>query len=283
MSSFEELIRTNRELQDSKRQLAQAHTRELRREQEAREQAEADTRRMEGLKQKAEAATLARDEVLATVSHDLRNPLGTIYTAATLLRDVPLQEDARRRQVEIICRTAERMEALIKDLLDVSRMEAGRFSIDPTPERTTSLMREAREMLANVAESNNVELAEADLHEAAVMADRDRVLQVFSNLIGNALKFTPAGGTVTLAAESCDDGVCFHVRDTGPGIAPDDLPRIFDRFWHGGAGGGSGLGLAIAKGIVEAHGGRIWAESDGSGSRFSFTLPLAGSTPELSA
>jgi two-component system, sensor histidine kinase and response regulator len=144
LSSFEELIRTNAALQDSKRQLAEAHERELRREQDARAQAEADTRRMEVLKQKAEAAARLRDEVLATVSHDLKNPLGTIYTSSALLLDMEMAPEAQRRQLEIIRRTATRMDRLIQDLLDVSRMEAGRFAVDAQPDSARSLVLEAR-------------------------------------------------------------------------------------------------------------------------------------------
>jgi two-component system, sensor histidine kinase and response regulator len=282
LSSFEELIRTNHELQESKRQLHDAHERELRREQEAREKAEADTRRLEALRQKAEAATRARDEVLATVSHDLKNPLGTIFASSSLLLDVELAPDAHRRQLEIIRRTAERMDRLIQDLLDVSRMEAGRFSVEPKPESVRSLVLEAKEMLTGIARAREITLQ----HEVAgddwvVHADRHRVLQVFSNLIGNAVKFTPEGGTVTIGARVQDEGVVFTVRDTGVGIAQADLPHIFDRFWQAGEGGGSGLGLAIAKGIVDAHGGSIAAQSGPDGSTFSFVLPLAAITEQV--
>jgi signal transduction histidine kinase len=236
-------------------------------------------RRMEVLKQKAEAATNARDEVLATVSHDLKNPLGTIFTSATLLLDVELAPEAHRRQLEIIRRTAQRMDRLIQDLLDVSRMEAGRFSIDARPVSARSLVVEARELLSSIAQAKNIELVqELPPREVVVAADRDRVLQVFSNLIGNAIKFTPSGGRVTVRAQADGDMVVFDVEDTGIGISVTDLQRIFDRFWHAGEGSGSGLGLAIAKGIVEAHGGSIQASSAGSGSTFTFRLPLAAKT-----
>jgi two-component system, sensor histidine kinase and response regulator len=274
LSSFEELIRTNAALQESKRQLADAHVRELSREQEARARAEADTRRMELLKQKAEAATLMRDDVLAAVSHDLKNPLGTIYTSASLLRDVPLDATAQQRQIEIISRTAERMDRLIGDLLDVSRMEAGRFAVDAAPERVNALIADAREMLITLADASHIELVEnLPDTDITVLADRGRVLQVFSNLIGNAIKFTPAGGRITIGASAADDHVRFTVADTGVGIAEQDLPRIFDRFWYGGERAGSGLGLAIVKGIIEAHGGAIDVESSDAGSTFTFTLP----------
>jgi signal transduction histidine kinase len=244
LSSFEELIRTNEELQRSK--------------------------------QRAEAATRVRDDVLATVSHDLKNPVGTIFTSASLLLETELPPDAQRRQIDIIRRTAERMDRLIKDLLDLSRMEACRFSVEPGPESLRSIIAEARELFAAVAAAKSIELASHPLDEDIIVhADRGRLLQVMSNLIGNAIKFTPEGGAVTVSVAREDGEIRLSVADTGVGIAPEHLPRIFDRFWHSGQGGGSGLGLAIAQAIVEAHSGRIWAESSTDGTRFQFTLPLA--------
>lgn len=238
---------------------------------------------MELLKQKAEAATRVRDEVLATVSHDLKNPLGTIYTSSSLLLEVEMAPDAHRRQIEIIRRTAQRMDRLIQDLLDVSRLEAGHFSIDTREESARSLVIEARDLLNSLAEAKGIRMEhELPADDANVQADRNRVLQVFSNLIGNALKFTPEGGDIIVAAETEHEHVRFSVTDTGPGIADADLPRIFDRFWHGSEGGGSGLGLAIAKGIVEAHGGRIWVDRPEAGTRFCFTLPLAARSEQVS-
>lgn len=252
LSSFEELIRTNEELQKSK--------------------------------QRAEAATRARDEVLATVSHDLKNPVGTIYTSATLLLDMPLPPEAQHRQIDIIRRTAERMDRLIMDLLDVSSMEAGRFSVEPRPESLRSLVTEARDLFTPMATSKQVELeSEMPDEDVTVHADRGRILQVMSNLIGNALKFTPEGGRITVAATREGGEIRFTVADTGTGIAQEHLPRIFDRFWHAGEAGGSGLGLAIAQGIVQAHNGRIWVESGPGGTAFHFTLPPGNSPEALSA
>jgi two-component system, sensor histidine kinase and response regulator len=276
LSSFEELIRTNAALQESKRQLNEAHARELQREQQARADAEASARHMEQLKQKAEAATRARDDVLATVSHDLKNPLGTIYTSAALLLDMEMPADAQRRQIEIIRRTAQRMDRLIQDLLDVSRMEAGRFSVEPQAESGNSILLEARDLYDSMARAKNITIeCEMPDDDVPVHADRHRILQVLSNLVGNALKFTPDGGRITLQLERHAEAARFVVADTGVGIPKDDLPRIFDRFWHAGEGGGSGLGLAIAQGIVEAHGGEITAENSNVGASFRFTLPLA--------
>jgi signal transduction histidine kinase len=243
LSSFEELIRTNEALQSSK--------------------------------QRAEAATRARDEVLATVSHDLKNPLGTIYTSASLLLEMPLPPDAQRRQIEIIKRTAGRMDRLIMDLLDVSRMEAGRFSVQLAPESLHSIIAESRELLDPIATSKTITLqTELPAADVTVLADRDRVIQVMSNLIGNAIKFTPSDGSVTVVAQAEEGMIRLSVIDTGVGIAEENQNRIFDRFWHAGESGGSGLGLAIAQGIVRAHRGRIWVESSEGGPKFHVTLPI---------
>ncbi len=276
LSSFEELIRTNAALQDNRRRLAEAHERELRREQEARERAEADARHMASLKQKAETATKLRDEVLAAVSHDLKNPLATIYTSATLLLEVELPREAQCRQLEIIRRTVQRMDRLIQDLLDVSRVEASRFSVSATAQSARSIMLEAKEILSASAAAKRIDLlVETPAEHVLVMADRHRVLQVFSNLIDNAVKFTPAGGRIWVEAETSPEEVLFSVADTGVGIPEDALEHIFELFWQSGDHGGSGLGLAITKGIVEAHGGRITAESSPAGTTFRFSLPAA--------
>jgi two-component system, sensor histidine kinase and response regulator len=282
LSSFEELIRTNEALEQSKRALAEVHERELKREQTARSEAERAAQRMERLALEAEGATRARDELLAAVSHDLRNPLGTIYTSATLILEAGLAQDVLERQIHIIRRSAQRMNRLISDLLDASRMEAGGFAVRPAPESATALIQEAAELMGPLA-SEKDQRVEVRIEEGLppVMADRSRVLQVFSNLTGNALKFTPRGGRVRLAAEAAGDGVRFAITDTGPGIDAEHLPRIFDRFWQGVAGGseGAGLGLTIAKGIVEAHGGSIGVESTvGAGTTFHFVLPAAPPT-----
>jgi signal transduction histidine kinase len=228
------------------------------------------------LYREAHLAIRRREEVLAMVSHDLRNPVGTIFTSASLLLEMQLPPEAHQRQLQIIRRTARAMDRLIQDLLDASSLESGRFSIDTRPESARALALEATELHANIASARGIELShDLDGGDLRVQVDHDRVLQVFSNLIGNALKFTPAGGTVTIGCDRAGAMVRFSVRDTGPGIDPDNVPHIFDRFWKGGEGGGSGLGLFIAKGIVEAHSGRIWAETGHGGSTFAFTLPVA--------
>lgn len=235
---------------------------------------EAERRRDEAV-----AAVRTRDEVLSVVSHDLRNPVATVSMSASLLLDpeIRLADQQRRTQLEVIQRSAKRMERLIQDLLDVTRMEARRFSIRCRPERADTIAREACESFRSVLEAKGQVLA-CEIPEAlpSVDADRDRVLQVLSNFLGNAAKFTPAGGRITVRAAVADGEVQFTVTDEGPGIPEEELPRLFQRFWQAKrtAHLGAGLGLAIAKGIAEAHHGRVWVESQvGRGSTFGLGLP----------
>lgn len=225
-------------------------------------------------------AVRAREEVVAVVSHDLRSPLGTISAGAELLLDLDLSRERRREHLRAIYRASEQMHRLIRDLLDVSRIEAGGLSIDATPTPVEELVRRAREIAAPLARDASLDL-ETSVEEGLppVRVDRDRILQVLSNLMGNAVKFTPEGGRIRLRASREAGEVVVEVADTGPGIAPEDQEHLFDRFWQVDRANreGTGLGLAIARGIVEAHGGRIWVESEpGKGSRFRFTLEAAG-------
>jgi PAS domain S-box-containing protein len=226
-------------------------------------------------------ALAARDAVLAVVAHDLRSPLGAIELAAASLLALP-HDEGRLEQVraasEVIRRSVARASRLIDDLLDVASIEAGRLSLERVSVSAADLVHEAAEALSPAVREANLEM-EGAVEEAlpAVLADRGRILQVFSNLVGNAIKFTRAGGRVGIAAERRGDEVCFSVSDTGVGIPAEHLPHVFDRFWQARRSDrrGAGQGLPIARGIVEAHGGRIWAESTpGQGSTFRFTLPL---------
>jgi len=222
-------------------------------------------------------AVRAREEVVAVVSHDLRGPLGTISAASELLLEVDLPGEKRREHLAAIRRSADRMSRLIRDLLDVARIEAGGLSVDPEPTAVEGLVREAVEIARPRARDQEIAV-EARVAEGLppVRADRDRILQVLSNLLGNALKFTPGGGAVRVEATCRNGEVTLEVVDTGPGIAPGDQEHLFERFWQVERSdrGGAGLGLAIVKGIVEAHGGRVWVESEpGKGSRFGFSLP----------
>jgi PAS domain S-box-containing protein len=225
----------------------------------------------------AQQATRARDDVLAVVAHDLRNPLNTVTMAVSLmLETTPPERVEERRQVEILRRAADRMNRMIQDLLDVKRMESGRLTTDLKPELPAMLINDTIDMLRPLAAGSTIRL-EADIEDdlPPVLADAARVQQVLSNLVGNAVKFTPRSGRITVCAEHIDGEVRFGVIDTGPGIPAEQLPHIFGRFWQAKSDHrGIGLGLAIAKGIVEAHNGRIWVESHvGLGSTFYFTLP----------
>jgi PAS domain S-box-containing protein len=223
----------------------------------------------------ARQALKGRDDVLAVVSHDLRNPLNAITMASSLLSE-DISADLKDVQVSIIRRAAEQMTRLIEDLLEVSRIEGGGLRIEPEECRCADLVQAAVEFLRPLAESRSVVLLSGNRGDFVVRADRARILQVFTNLISNAIAHADAGEVeVGVRAETRGDLV-FHVRDDGRGIASEHLPHIFDRFWQVEESGrtGAGLGLAIAKGIVEAHGGRIWAESElGCGSTFYFALP----------
>ena len=226
----------------------------------------------------AQQATRARDDVLAVVAHDLRNPLNTVSMAVSLmLESTPPEKVQERRQVEIVRRAADRMNRMIQDLLDVKRMETGRLAIDAKPEVPVNLVNDTIDMLRPLASGSTIRL-EANIEESLpyVLADAARIQQVLSNLVGNAVKFTPRNGRISITAEHINGEVRFGVIDTGPGIPAEQLPHIFGRFWQASASDrrGIGLGLAIAKGIVEAHNGNIWVESHvGLGSTFYFTLP----------
>jgi signal transduction histidine kinase len=228
----------------------------------------------------AEQATRARDDVLAVVAHDLRNPLNTVSMAISLmLETTPVERVQERRQQEIVRRAADRMNRMIQDLLDVKRMESGHLTIDVKPEAVDALVNDTLEMLRPIAAGSSI-VMEARIADdlPQVLADSARMQQVLSNLVGNAVKFTPRQGRIVVSAEQLDGEVRFAVIDTGPGIPPEQVPHIFGRFWQAKSSDrrGIGLGLAIAKGIVEAHSGRIWVESQvGLGSTFYFTLPNA--------
>jgi len=239
------------------------------------------------LYQQARQASRARDDTLAAISHDLRNGLNTVLTAVgLLLRSLPPDTESRRdrRHVEAIRRSAERMNRLIGDLLDVASIESGRLFVEPRREPVRSVILEALNACRAQVQEKTLHIQETVTSEPLeALCDRERVLQVLGNLIGNAIKFTPDGGTVHVSAEPFDDEVLFTVRDTGVGVSPKQLPHVFDRFWQATpkARLGSGLGLTIAKGVVEALGGRIWAESrPGDGTTFFFTLPLATAEKE---
>jgi PAS domain S-box-containing protein len=233
------------------------------------------------LYRQARDAVAARDEVLSIVSHDLGNPLSAIRVSARVLERLldSGNLDAARTQLEGIRSAALQMERLIKDLMEIRRIETGRLRLVRRAEPVRQLLEEASRSLREVAEEQGVAI-ESRLEEgtpAIVRVDADRIQQVFSNLVGNALKYSPPGGVITVTASPADDAVVFAVRDMGPGIPADHLPHVFDRFWqaHQQGSHGIGLGLAIAKGLTEAHAGTMSVESEpGVGSVFSFTVPV---------
>ncbi len=236
-----------------------------------------EQRRLAGALGDATVAISARDEVLAFVSHDLRNPLQMILMASEVL-DLPIPDDRKAVQVQAIRRAALRMSRLIEDLLTVSEVEAGRLSL----EREPLLLDAVFEAVCSQFESLAVQKRQRLHWKAApdvppIEGDPHRLVQALSNLVGNALKFTPEDGLVVVRAVRDGGEVVVSVEDTGIGIPEAEIPHVFTRFWHAGRAhrGGAGLGLAISRGIVEAHGGRSWVESRvGVGTRFYFTLPV---------
>jgi PAS domain S-box-containing protein len=265
-----------------------------------RRRAEAERERLleseRATREAAERASRLRDEVMAVVAHDLRNPVHTIILSTGMLREIPLDEAQQQQRVSVIERTARGMEHLIRDLLDAARIESGTFAVRQERMHVRALLDETLELFAATARERGVAMrCHLDEDVAQVLGDRDRLEQVLSNIIGNALKFTPSGGEVRLSAravreaardvmplagagERAGGAVEISIADTGSGIPVDHLAHVFDRFWQADRQGraGAGLGLSIVKGIVEAHGGNVRVESEvGEGTIFSFTVPLA--------
>jgi Bacteriophytochrome (light-regulated signal transduction histidine kinase) len=225
-------------------------------------------------KARAEWAGEQKEQLLAMVSHDLRDPLQSLKLNVSLLRTLT-QEAEATLVLTSMERALERMNRLIGDLLAISKLESGTARLDVADYQTADLVRDVHQLLLPIAQDKGVRL-EVEFDESSVRCDRDRILQVLSNLVSNAVKFTPQGGLVQMCAEATARERRFVVKDSGPGIPSENLAFVFDRFWQARQSQrlGTGLGLTIAKGIVEAHGGRIWAESQvGHGSTFIFVLP----------
>ncbi len=235
------------------------------------------------LQKRLQRAVSARDEIAGVVAHDLRNPVSAVKMLSRALlqwaemRDFPGE---RREQLMLIREAAIQMDRLIQDLLDVTRVESGRFTVDPQPLTTVALLEGTLRTLRPLVEDAGLELR-VDLASSlpVVNADPERIGQVVSNLIGNAIKATTSG-RITVAASAVGREVQISVSDTGSGLSREQLQHLFDRFWQSPQSNirtrGAGLGLPIARGVVHAHGGRIWAESEaGKGSTFHFTLPVA--------
>ncbi len=232
-------------------------------------------REIEAATAAAEQAAKAREEVLAVVSHDLRNPLQAIAMSATLVEETT-REPAAHAYLHTIHNATTRMGHMIDELLEVSRIDHNQIELHREPVSSSELLDEAVELFRDTAKAQHVELIyEAPAHQ--VLADRERVLEVLSNLLGNALKFSPPAARISARAKQTGDSMRFEIVDAGPGIAPEQLPHLFDRFWQGDRRKrreGLGLGLYICKRLVEAHHGSIGCDSaPGAGSTFWFTLP----------
>jgi signal transduction histidine kinase len=249
-------------------------------------EAEREARKAEAAaRQQAEAASHAREEILAVVSHDLRNPLNVILMSSTSLRGLQLADKQGQRvrtTAERIERASERMARLIGDLVDFASIQSGQLAVHKAATPVSEIIDATFEMFAGPADELGV-LLDRRVGGALppVDCDRDRVIQVLANMISNAIKVTSAGGRVAVGVEHTGAEMVFSVRDTGPGISEDELSQVFERYWRSKkvAYKGSGLGLTIAKGIIDAHRGRIWIESSlGAGSTFYFSLPAAPAT-----
>jgi signal transduction histidine kinase len=230
----------------------------------------------------AQRAVKTREDVLAIVSHDLKNPLANIELAVNLLRGFKrIDTNQLKDFINKVQRSANQMEVLIADLLDFARIQSGTFSVVTSAVRLTEAVMPVIDPLRTLAEAKRQSL-EVDLPSSLpyVAIDAHRIGQLVSNLISNAIKFTPQAGVIRVSARQQGQKIVVSVTDTGPGIPQEHLSKIFERFWQtpGTKQKGSGLGLSIARGIVEAHGGTIWAESQsGKGSSFFFTVALADS------
>jgi signal transduction histidine kinase len=221
----------------------------------------------------AESAGAARDQLLAIVVHDLGNPLSSIKLATEILRRTP-SVDSLVRSTDRIDRAATRMTRLVHDLQDATQIERGTLTVHTTAEPVAPLLREIAEEFSSPSAAKSIQL-ETAAPDTTVWADRDRLAQVLGNLVGNALKFTPSGGSIRVEAEERDGFVVFVVTDSGPGIPAQDAAHVFERYWKAHSTG-TGLGLFIAQGIVRAHGGRLDVMSTpGLGATFFFTIPRA--------
>jgi signal transduction histidine kinase/integral membrane sensor domain MASE1 len=224
----------------------------------------------------ASDAIRAREDTLAMVAHDLRSPLGTIKLSAELLRGTSAGERERVAKAATLISTAtERMNELVDDLLETGFLEAGALALDCRPVVAQEIVSDCVMANASLAAHREIRIREETWPGVTVLADRSRVLQALDNLVGNAIKFTPAGGVITLRAEPKDRTVVFSVSDTGLGIPSEAMSHLFERYWTGTPDKGHGLGLFIAQAIVTAHGSRIEVDSHvGTGTTFRFSLRM---------
>jgi signal transduction histidine kinase len=232
--------------------------------------------------QREQEAVRVRDELVAVVSHDLRNPMSIIIMQCGMMQrwavsDTAIENSRIRRALGTIESATTRMNTLLEDLLDAAKIDAGGHQLSRVAVNVAGLLQEACNLLVNLTKEKSIELNCTAAPGLVINADPERVFQVLSNLLGNAIKFTPQGGRIDIDALPSTGQVLFQVRDSGTGIPAEHLPHIFKRYWSVKEGNprGNGLGLYISQGIITAHGGALWADSTpGAGSVFSFTLPL---------
>jgi signal transduction histidine kinase len=234
----------------------------------------------DALMQRARDAVQNRDDVLAVVSHDLGNPLGAVLMAVSSQlspRAGEVTDDATRKSLQSIHRATLRMRRLVQDLTEMVRIDTGTFSVQKAAHAPLSLAQEAFEAFEVDSGKRNIALqVEVGADVPAVVCDRDRIVQVLWTLVGNALASSRSGAAIRVHAERRGEEVVFSVIDSGAGIPPEELPRVFERNRRGARYKSSGVGLSIAREVLAAHGGRIWAESEpGRGAAFHFTLPVA--------
>lgn len=229
--------------------------------------------------EKLKAAVQLREDVLAIVSHDLNNPLGMFEMSTDILKEA-LQGDGSDEQRQMLLiqeRSIRQMKRLIKDLLSFAKIQSGNFSLELAPVEVMTVVEDGMQAVLHHAVKKKVNLRKTfEIQSAVIECDALRIIEVLSNLLGNAIKFSPPSADVYL--KTLEEPLCFHfvVEDRGPGIPPEHLPHVFDRYWQARetARHGTGLGLAIAKGIIDGHKGRIWIESKvGEGTKVHFTVP----------
>lgn len=223
-------------------------------------------------------AVSSRELVLSIVSHDLRNPVATINLSIEMLKSSKLlAESGQLKVIDKIQNATLMMEKLIADLLDFRRAQAGTFTLERAPTSVSMLIQDSIDTMTERLNGKRIRLAiDCSPTLKAISADRRRLIQVLWNILGNAIKFTPEDGEIKISAKLVGDSICLTVTDSGPGLRTEELPKVFDRFWQAAKSAdlGLGLGLTIAKGIVEAHLGKIWVNSEiGHGCSFSFTIP----------
>jgi signal transduction histidine kinase len=232
------------------------------------------------LYEEARHATRARENLLEVVSHDLRNHVNTLLGSLHLLRRDAPQES--HRVLDMFERASSTMRRLLEDLVDIAALEKGVLSIKVAPVDVQAMIEEARALFAATISKKGIQLDWPEAPPVSVALDRDRMLQVLGNLIGNAVKFTPRGGTIAVRTQADERRLVLRIEDTGAGIPAEDLPRLFDRFFRGSrpSGHGAGLGLAITRALVQAHGGSIEVKSElGKGTSFEITIPRTSESP----